>query len=235
MLGFFAVLFAAIGAGCMWFARNIGQESRLMAATQTSNAKGLKGLPAGTLVELKGHLRTASPIEAEFSKERCLYHLSLIEEEHEVSSSSSSSSTDTREVHRNERWTNLWLEDASGQCPVVPAGAKVEALAVLDRKERAGMGGFSINIAGVGIGSSLRSTRHTESIIRPDQPIYILGSLLESGAVGTDPAKRNPFIISVKSEDERVRSNASSRLALFVAAAAFLVGTVILGYFAWVR
>ncbi|KAB2847183.1 MAG: hypothetical protein F9K44_14025, partial [Hyphomicrobiaceae bacterium] len=220
----------------LWAGLNVRRESKAMAATQTSAVKDLKGLAAGALVELKGVLRSSSPIEAEFSKERCLFHCSRIEEEHESKSSSSSSSdTTTKEVHRNVRWSPVWLEDATGQCRIMPEGATTEGSEILDRRETAGLGGLSLSFGGFSLGTTLKAKRFREDIIRPDQAIYVLGTLLEDGSIGADPAKKGPLIISTKSEEQRTKSNRSSLFWLLILGLVAFIVAGVTAYHAWIK
>lgn len=235
MLTFATLFLAALGSVMLWAALRVRRESKVMAATQTSAVNDLKGLPTGRLVELKGVLRTSSPIEAEFSKERCLYHCSRIEEEHESSSSSGKSDTSSREVQRNVRWSPVWLEDPTGQCRVLPEGATTEGSEVLDRREIAGPGGLSLSIGGFSLGTTLKARRYREDIIRPDQAIYVLGTLLEDGSVGADPARKNLLIVSTKSEEQRVKSNRSSLVWLFILTLVAFIATGVTGYHAWLK
>ena len=236
MLTFVTLFLAAVGSMMLWAALHVRRESKVMAATQSSAVKDLKDLPAGTLVELKGVLRSSSAIEAEFSKERCLYHCSRIEEEHESKSSSSSSSdTTTKEVHRNVGWSPVWLEDPTGQCRVMPEGATTEGTDVFDRRETAGLGGQSLSIGGFSLGSTLKAKLYREEIIRPDQAVYVLGTLLQDGSVGADPAKKGLFVISTKSEEQRAKSNRWSLFWLSVLALVAFGVSGLAGYHAWFK
>lgn len=235
MLTFVTLIMAALGAVMIYGAFYIRRENQLMAATETASAGSLKGLPPGTLIELKGVLRSSSPIEAEFSKEPCLYHCSRIEEEYESRSSSGQTETKTREVHRSTRWSPIWFEDATGQCRVVPEGAKAEGTEVVDRREAQGLGGLSLNIGGFSLGNSVKAKRYREDIIRPDQQIYVLGAVLADGSIGADPAKSHPLIISTQSEEERAKANRKSLYWLVPLSILFLGIACFTGYQAWFK
>jgi hypothetical protein len=235
MLTFVTLILAVAGAVMIYGAFNIWRESQLMAATQTVSVNDLKRLPPGSLVELKGVLRSSSPIEAEFSKERCLYHCSRIEEEHESRSSSGKTETDTREVHRNERWSPVWFEDPTGQCRIKPESAKAEATEILDRRDTTGLGGLSLSFGGFSLGNTLKARRYKEDIIRPDQAIYVLGTVHEDGSIGADPKKSHPLIISTNSEEQRAKSNRSNILWLGLIGPVFLLIASFAGYHAWFR
>lgn len=235
MLTFVTIIMAVLGAVMIYGAFHIRRENQLMAATPTVSAGELKGIAPGSLVELKGVLRSSSPIEAEFSKEHCLYHCSRIEEEHESRSSSGKSETNTREVHRNERWAPLWFEDQTGQCRIAPDGAKAEATELVDRRETAGLGGVSFNIGSFSLGNTLKAKRYREDIIRPDQAIYVLGTVQADGSIGADAAKAHPLIISTLSEEERAKANRKSLYWLVPLGLLFLAVSGVAGYHAWFK
>jgi len=146
----------------------------------------------------------------------------LVEREYERESRDSDGKRETQRefetVSSNESFAPCSLEDASGSVAIDFAGAKVEALQVHQSYEPAGAGSLVGSLLGVG-GTTL-GQRYTEWIIPAGVPVYVLGSVLASGAVGASPSKADPFVISHKSKEERTRSLGWTRLWLVVGAVA---------------
>ncbi len=113
------------------------------------------------------------------------------------------------------------IEDGTGSVPVAFDGAKVEAKQVHQHYEPVEMSVGSVVGGLIGIGDNTLGHRFTEWAIGADTPVYVLGSVVAGGGVGASPAKANPFIISIKSEEERSKGLSTRRLWL-------LVGTVVL-------
>jgi hypothetical protein len=235
----FAGVFAVAAALLVWWRRNVSRELALMAATPTSRAADVATMAPGTLVELKGVLRCEQPIIAEFSQRPCLYSLSLIEREYErikTDSQGRQQRQRSREtVQSNTRNARSAIVDDSGQVGIDFTGATVEAIEVMRRYESGGAGIGSLITSLAGAGGTL-GHYYIESIIPPDTPGYVLGTVREGGMVGAAPDKKNPFVISHKSEEERAKSLGSTTFWLLVAisacglvAAGLLVAAVVIG------
>jgi hypothetical protein len=202
----------------------VGRELGLMLATETSSARDVAGKSPGALVELKGMLHGDAPIKGEFSGLDCLYYRALVEREYEDVERDSDGRRETRRRYETvssvERNAPCKLADASGAVAVDFTGAKVEAKQVHQRYEAAGGAGLVGALAGsllnVGVTGQTLGHRYTEWIIAPDAPVYLLGTVLAGGVVGASPTKANPFLISIKSEEERTRSLGWTRLWLLV-------------------
>jgi hypothetical protein len=66
---------ALVAAGILiWQWLKAGRELGLMRSTDTSKASDVPGKPPGTLVELKGTLRSHAPLKGEFSGSECVYY-----------------------------------------------------------------------------------------------------------------------------------------------------------------
>jgi hypothetical protein len=103
------------------------------------------------------------------------------------------------------------------------AGAAVEAIEVMRRYESGGGGIGSLITSVIGGGGTL-GHYYIESILPPDSPGYVLGTVLPGGIIGAD--KKNPFVISHKSEEERVKSLGSTKFWLLVSIVACAVVAV---------
>lgn len=220
IVGVVAVL---VAAGLWWWRMNIGRELTLMAATDTTNARDVAGKAVGTLVELKGPFRTTSPIVGEFSGKPGVYVRSLVEREVERIERDSDGKTkrDRRyeTVTNDERHAPVELEDGTGRVAVSLEGAKVEAVQVHQRYEsEAGVG--SLVGALLGSSGSTLGHRYTEWVLEAGVPVYLLASVTAANTVGADPGGANPFVVTWKSEEERTKSLATTRLWLVVAVVA---------------
>lgn len=234
---------AALGAvGVWWWRSRIGAELATMLATETSGAGEVATKAAGSLVELKGPLRSNALLTAEFSAQPCIYYRALVEREVENVTTGSDGKRETRRqydtVSSVEKHAPCRLEDATGSIAVDFEGAKVEAVQSHRRYEGAGLeGGVAVLVAGL-LGATGRTLghRYTEWAMPADVPVYLLGTVTEAGFVGADLLGKNPFIISHKSEEEREKSLGRTRLWLLVtavvlvaAALAFLAGAIAVG------
>jgi len=225
-----AAVAALAGVGLLWWRSRVGRELGFMATTAGVNARDIAGMTPGRAVVLKGRLASDAPLKGEFSGRDCVYYRALVEREVErVERDSDGSSRTDRSfetVSSTEEHAPCRLEDASGAVAVEFTGAKVEAIQSHQRYESGGalaMVGAILNVDGMVLGH-----RYTEWIIPPATQVYVLATVLDGGTVGASPTRANPFVISHKSEEERKRSLASTRLWVTVAAVACLVLAVVL-------
>ncbi len=228
-----AAVAAIVGVGLLWWRSRVGRELGLMAATETVNARDVAGLAPGRAVVLKGKLLSDAPLKGEFSQRDCIYYRALVEREVERVERDSDGTSRTERtfetVSSTEEHAPCRLEDASGTVAVDFAGAKVEAIQSHQHYESGGalsMVGAILNVSGTVLGH-----RYTEWIILPATPVYILATVLAGGSVGASPTRANPFIISHKSEEERMRSLSATRLWLMIGAVVCFILTV--GLLAW--
>jgi hypothetical protein len=226
---------SAIAAALFWWGRTrTGRELGLMQATATSSARDVASMAPGTLVELKGQLKTAAPLTAEFSGRECVYYRSLTEREVERTTTDAEGKRDTRREYETEsdvvRFAPAMVADASGEVALDFKDAKVEGEQVHQRREVAGLGtSLMATIAGAGT----LAHRYTEWVVAGGIPIYVLGTVTEAHTVGADPARKNPFVISIKSEEERQKSLGSTRMWQLIAVIGFGILALVLLYFAF--
>lgn len=233
VMAVFAAVFAIGAAALLWWRKSVSKELAVMAATPTSRAADVATMAPGTLVELKGVLRCEQLLTAEFSQRPCLYALSVIEREYERYTTDSQGRQQrerSREtVQSNARNARSAIADDSGQVGIDFTGATVEAIEVMRRYESGGGSIGSLVGSLIGAGGTL-GHYYIESIIPPDTPGYVLGTVLPGGVVGLAADKKNPFVISHKSEEERVKSLGSTKFWLLVSivvCAAAAVGLLI--------
>jgi len=68
----------------LWSWRSSRNDMALMRATETTRAADVAKLPAGSLVEVKGRLRCASPVTGELSQSPSAHFVATIERDYEV-------------------------------------------------------------------------------------------------------------------------------------------------------
>jgi hypothetical protein len=243
VLAVIAAVAAAIGAGLVWWRRSVGGEIAVMASAQTSPAGEVAKLAPGTLVEVKGALRVREPLTAEFSRKPCAYFKSEIEREETYwerdSQGREERRTRTSIVYTNMKYGACLIQDDSGRAGIDFDGANVEAVEVVNEptgapNSNSGGGVLSGVLSAL---SSVNSTyRRKESILEPDIPVYVLGEVRQGGLIGKPAAgsKNKIFVISHKSEEERIRSLTSTTrwllaiaIVLFAVAAGLLVWSVV--------
>lgn len=219
-----AVLLALI---CLWFWKKFRDEVALMASTETSRAADVATLAPGTLVEVKGVIRCAEPLTAEFSQRACVYVRSEIERK-EVRWRDGKRET----YYANERTTELhapfYVEDDSGRILVRGEGATIEAIEVLNQTANTAADTVASTLMTVA-GAGTHERRMKESILAPDSPVYVLGTVIEGGAIGqaaSGPHAKD-FIITHKSEEERTGSSRTTALILLITALVLFAGAVI--------
>lgn len=237
----FALIFFLFGV-VMWvaagvllhFRRRQLSKTGLMRQVETSKAADLAGLPPGTPVEVKGTLRCEEPLKSEMAGQECAYYRSaVIREYHESDIGDDDIGPDRRSetVASNERFAPFAVEDGSGIVGVRGEGAEVDALEVMNRFENYTEGGISIGGVTVHLGGGERTIgyRHVESVLRPDEPVYVLGVVREDGQIGApkegEEGKR--FLISYRSEEQLEKSYRRGALVLgLLAVGLFLFGAV---------
>jgi hypothetical protein len=222
LIGFAAL--PLLGAlGLLWYRARVGGERTLMASTPTSKAAEVARLAPGTIVEVKGNLRCQSPLKAEFSQETCAWFLAKIDREEVYyerdSQGRNERKTRTTTLHSNTRFAPCLVEDQSGVVALNIEGADVEGEQVVHRRENEdrGMTGVIVSLA---TGGGSADLIRTESILRLDIPIYVLGEVQADRSIGKPaPNSRNKtFVVSRKSEEQRTKDLGSTMMWLMVGA-----------------
>lgn len=190
------------------------------------------------VAEVKGILKCDNPLRSEIAQEPCAYYSMTVTREYEESYWTTDSQT-KRRVRRTRRGSDVvsqnsqripfWVEDATGPIWVNPEGADIDAVQVVDKFESntggvITLGGFSFDV-GSTVGQMLSDSRtlgyrFRESILPIGRRIYVLGEVADStGTVQIQkPSAKGKFIISLKSEEELVRSTKSTIQWLLVGA-----------------
>jgi hypothetical protein len=217
---------ALLALGALWFCRQFRREVALMAATPTSRAADVAALAPGTMVEVKGTIRCTKPMTGSFSQRLCVYAKSEIERKE---TRYRDGKTETHYVTESsvENHVPFYVEDASGSILVQPHGASIEAMQVYNQSgNTAAQSIVSLGMSIAGMGSQDR--RYKESILAPDIPVYVLGTVQQGGAIGQAPpdAEVKEFIITHKSEESRARSSKIWAAILMIAAVLLIAGAV---------
>ena len=218
---------ALLGVVCLWFWKKYRDETALMTATPTSRAADVAALAPGTVVEVKGTIRCSAPLSGEFSKQACVYSKSEIERK-EVRWKDGKRETHYVTESSVERHAPFQVEDASGRVPVRGGGASVEAVQVYNENANTTAESVvSTVLALTGQGSYER--RYKESILAPDIPVYVLGTVTDGGVIGAAPhgAKVKDFIITHKSEEARARSSSRTAIVLLIIGVVLFVAAVV--------
>ena len=237
----FAIIFLVAGGVMLYFRRRTQQKAGLMSQTETSNASEVSSLVPGTLVEVKGTLRCEEPLTSEMAGKTCAYYVATItreylERDHDNDDDDVGSDRRTEILSQNELFAPFSVEDATGSVPVHAEGAEVDARQVVNRFERnTGNEGPSISLGGatlnLGGGERTIGYRYTESILPVDIPVYVLGTVQESGEIGAPPPgeAQQRFVVSHRSEEALGQSLGKTVLWLGVGAiGAFVLGVVLL-------
>jgi hypothetical protein len=236
----FAIIFLVAGGVLLYFRSRSQQKAGLMSQTETSNASEVSSLALGTLVEVKGTLRCEEPLTSEMSEKTCAYYLSTVTREYLErdydDDDDVGSDRRTEIIAQNEQFAPFSIEDETGSVPVNAEGAEVDARQVVNRFERnTGNEGPSISLGGatlnLGGGKRTIGYRYTESILPVDAPVYVLGTVQESGEIGAPPPgdAGHRFVVSHRSEEALGQSLGKTVMWLGVGAiGAFVLGVVLL-------
>lgn len=202
--------------------------------------------------EVKGVVQCDSPLTSEISKQPCAYYSMTVsrryqETYHEHDSQTNRQVRRTREgeesVSSNTQSVRFCVQDATGRIAVDPSGASIDAVKAVDRfepGESLGAGGtlsfgaFSISLGAGLLGQEGRRTlgyHFQESVLPLGRPVYVLGEASDSTGslmIQHPREKGKKFIISMKSEEELVRSAESAiSWMLYGAVALAVVGLVL--------
>jgi hypothetical protein len=204
-------------------------------------------------VEIKGQLRCDDPIHGELSHEAAAIVETRVERLYETRVETRDAQGHVRTewqkgretLSQNRHESPFHLADATGAVRVLPTGARVDLVTVVDRFEPAsaveqGAGGtmtIGVGAFRVSIGSLASNDRRTlgyqfqEAILPLDRDVYALGEFADTsdGTVLRRPSEgQKPFLLSLQSEAEVVRkTERSARLYRYGAIAGAILGIVL--------
>jgi E3 Ubiquitin ligase len=250
ILALIAIVLFIIGRVMAGKAVLIAGTERTTAAALVAGAKA-GATESGSLskfVEVSGTVICDSPLEAELTGAKCIHYETKVIREYEESylsrSSDGSSQTQTRRgtenVASNSRSCLFMLDDGSGKIEVDPAGAEFHLDTTMSRFEPGegarSIGSFVLNavLAGSG-GRRTIGYRFEEKCFPVGRQGYVFGEVSGAGTtlrIGKGSGRGKRLIISLKSEQELVRSARSGAMWLTIIAGVAMAGaiaTVILG------
>jgi hypothetical protein len=201
-------------------------------------------------MEFKGVARCDSPLTAEISQQPCVYYSMSVEERYEETyterDAQGTMRTRTRTgsavVASNTQHVRFGIDDGTGVLAVDADGASIDARKIVDRFEPyAGGGGmlragsFTLQLGGIGGGPRrVLGYHYRESIIAPEEQLYVLGEVNDSSGeavVRKQSTPKAPFIISIKSEEELTRGKERSiQFQLYGAVALAVAGVACIAY-----
>ncbi len=223
----------------LWSWRASRNDMALMRATETTRAADVAKLPVGSLVEVKGRLRCASPVTGDLSKSPCAHFIATVERDYEiweydVKRKSSYRARKTEVVQSNTLFAPFEIEDESGRAAVSAEEATVEGIAAVDRyevhKEGAGNEGpMKAAFRAVTTNDRTLGFRYKEMHLPLDAEIYVLGVAGKNRCIGAPPAgaKGQRFLISIKSEEARTSELGSKSRWMLGLGVLCLIGAVV--------
>lgn len=190
----------------------------------------------GGLVEIKGLCTAKQPLIAEHSQQAVVYYQATVERKYEVTEQQRDSngnyrtvtSTRTETLSSNTRSIPFYLNDGSGAEVLVDMeGASIDALQTFDRFENDAPSGFN---SSWGSDSRTLGYSYREKSIPVNTRLYVLGEIADRRgeiAVVKSAEKGKPFIVSVKSEEQIVKSAESSAQWQLIGAIGLGIGGLI--------
>jgi len=219
------------------------------AAEMCRGTEGMSAVAAGAQVEVKGTAEPREVLTAEMSGRECVCYKTRVERKWEEERWERDSDgnrqrrtrSGTETMSENEILNAFDVCDETGKVLVDPQGANIDWVDSVDKFERGdpeggtlSIGGFRLSIGGIGLGTGGRRTlgyHYQEWILPPQRRVYVLGAPGESNG---EPCIVNPdqrgsrFIVSVKSEEEIVKSATRQVFWLTIAAGLCAVAGVAL-------
>ncbi|MGY6528965.1 MAG: E3 ubiquitin ligase family protein [Cyanobacterium sp.] len=170
-------------------------------------------------VKLWGKIRVDEPLMSEIRQEPCVYYRILVQREYEEKVRSQDSEGKTTEkivrksetITQNQRSTPFILEDKTGAITINPQDAKFDTIKTLDEfrtEQPAGgmlqFGNFSFLLRNDGYNTHTLGYRYQEFILPINREVLVLGNASdETGELRiTKPTDNQPFLVSLKTEEE---------------------------------
>jgi hypothetical protein len=201
------------------------------------------------VAEVKGVIECDNPIESEIDKQPCVYYNMSVtrrweEEYYEKNQETGQNERKIRKgsdiVSSNIRSVPFKVRDDTGTILVNPNDAKIEGEQIVDRFEpqnsisggTVSIGKFSFSLGGLStLGGGRRTLGYhfSETILPLNRNAYVLGAASDSSGqlMIQKPREKGQYLISLKSEEELLKSSKSGMLySLIGAIACFVVGLI---------
>jgi E3 Ubiquitin ligase len=251
------LIMIALGVLLLLLRRRTQARLRAITATPTSaigevlrlhqESAGARGAGSvGQLVEVTGMIQCDAPLTAELSGEPCVYYHMSVEERYEEQYEERDAQgrpqlrtrTDSTTVASTTQSTRFWVEDESGRIRVEPGDAEIQPQEALNRYEpfqdgamMLRVGAFSVALGTPAAGRTVLGHTYRESLLPLHRRVYIIGEAGDNdGAlcIRKPGEQGQPFIVSLKSEEEIVSSGESSMgWYLGGVIASFVLGVVV--------
>jgi len=235
----------------------VGDVLKLVAEVRAEMPPGM-GSGYRDYVELKGRVVCDAPITGELSDTPAAICETtvqrLVERREERRDAQGNVRTEWRKttetVSQNRREAVFYLEDDTGRIQVKPTAKAAELVKVVDRFEAPGAaeqmsggsvvlshGAFRVALSAAGLfGSSSRTLgyKFIERILPVGSRLYALGEVADTDDEGvvlrapSDDAKKKPYLLSTKTEEELVSASKKSSRIMRVIAAVLAAGGVAL-------
>ncbi|AUC62296.1 hypothetical protein AA637_14595 [Cyanobacterium sp. HL-69] len=170
-------------------------------------------------VKLWGKISVDEPLISEMKQEPCVYYRMLVQREYEekVRSQDSEGKTIEKTVRKSETITQnqgstpFILEDKTGTITINSQGAKFDTIKILDEfrpEQPAGgmlqFGNFSFLMRSDSYNTHTLGYRYQEFILPINREVLVLGNASdETGELRiTKPSNNEPFLVSLKTEEE---------------------------------
>jgi len=230
-------------------------------ATQTFKAKDIVDLCEAVkedigpgcfnkVLEVKGVIKCDDPLVGELSKQKCVYYSMKVTHEYEetytVRNAQGRSERRTirgsEVISSNTQSIHFYVEDDTGKILVDPSNATLHTVKAVDRfQSSAGntgttiqFGQFSFNVPTRSSGRRTLGYRYVEEIIPVERRVYVLGEASDSTGelmLQLPSDKKESFIVSLKSEEELIKSHEGSiGLYLVGAIIAVIIGIILIIY-----
>ena len=183
-------------------------------------------------VELKGQAHVDSPLKSDLAEEDVVYFESKVVHEYKVKEKvkKSDGGYETKWVNKketvsdNKQWADGWgLKDNTGFVSINAAKAELHKQQLFSNFEQGNpsdnggmklkIGNFSLGIGGGNNDYKTMGYRYTEHGIKVGTNLYVLGDANDRDGkliVAKPQDKKQPFIVSTKSEDELLSSLGSA-------------------------
>ncbi len=238
-----------IGGACLWGRSvSLAKAGKLKSIKQSTIGDVLAGRCSG-VVAVRGEVSCEAPLSSEISQTRCVHYRMRVEREteetyREYNEQEKREEQKTRRnrttVSSNERRCPFTVSDSTGSVRVHPDRAEMDAEQVLSRfePERGGLtfqlGAFSLNLGGVAMAPGGHRTigYHFEEHALPvGRTVFVTAEARpEGGGLSLQaPSDRSfPFLVSLKSQEETIRSKETAAKILLVLAGVLMAGGLVL-------
>lgn len=183
-------------------------------------------------VKMSGTIRCDRPLQSELKQEDCVYYSMRVQREYEewVTTTNSEGKQERKlekksdTVASNTRSTPFFLNDGTGEIEVIPDGANIETISILDEFQPVRSGSTTISYGRFSRSRSNDSStlgyRYQESILPLDRRIFVVAMATDSSETLTlrKPLNgRYKFLISLQDEEILIQSTKGAIKALWVA------------------